>query len=196
MSRLRACVTWPTFSRAFPPQVPATAAETVQVQLQGALTAHASLACWLTNATHHFIRQPGTSPPHAHVDPPRPQPSSPSLPSLSAVDVAVSASGSFFLRIPEDTVISLTTTTGQRKAAPHDVPASAPFPLPYEEHYDGQPGAPAKVTQADACACRALQLRCICVRAFHVGCFCSTMPTAAAASKSSQCPAMVEGTGR
>ena len=70
--------------------------------------------------------------PHRYVCPPPP-------------DVNVSF-GSFSLLVPADTIITLTTTSGQEKSGPRDIPPDAPFPLPYSDHYDGTPGQPAKAS--------------------------------------------------
>ena len=121
-------------------QVPATAPEVVEIQLQGALSGASSLACWLTNSTHHFVQLPGTSAPIArpcNCDNP------PIL--LPGSDVVASPSGTFIVLIPADSIITLTTTTGQQKAAALVIPSEAPFPLPHSDHYDGTPGHPAQV---------------------------------------------------
>ena len=62
---------------------------------------------------------------------------------LTSPDVTVSF-GTLSLLVPADTIITLTTTSGQDKAGPLDIPPDAPFPLPYSEHYEGSPGQPAK----------------------------------------------------
>lgn len=43
--------------------------------------------------------------------------------------------GCYRLTVPPESVYTLTTTTGQRKAAPRS-PASAPFPLPYRDDFE------------------------------------------------------------
>lgn len=70
-------------------------------------------------------------------------------------DIPVS-NGSFSLYIPADTVITVTTTFGQHKAAPVAVPLDAPFPLPHSDSYDGLPGQPAQV-----CLCVACRVACL-----------------------------------
>ena len=68
-------------------KVPATTAEMVSFTLTGALKATKSLSMWLTNGTVSFAKMP---------------------------DVGV-AGGSFHVEVPRDTMITLSTTTGQAK---------------------------------------------------------------------------------
>eukprot|EP00047_Mylnosiga_fluctuans_P024630 m.165727 g.165727 ORF g.165727 m.165727 type:complete len:861 (+) comp9895_c0_seq4:1721-4303(+) len=91
--------------------VPPTSAETLQFQLAGDLLTpgHTSLAAWLTNETHWFVR---------------------------LADVPVSADGKFTVTIGEDTIISLTTTTGQAKGSYPTPAADHPFPMPYSTNYN------------------------------------------------------------
>ena len=46
--------------------------------------------------------------------------------------------GQFTLTVEPGAVYSLSTTTGQQKGSYADIPASAPFPLPYSDDFDGQ----------------------------------------------------------
>ena len=127
-------------------QVPATAPEVVEIQLEGALSGASSLACWLTNMTHQFVRLPGklsfaivfVIAIEGKLTDPNVTPCP-----LTSPDVTVSF-GTFSLLVPADTIITLTTTSGQDKAGTLDIPPDAPFPLPYSEHYDESPGQPAK----------------------------------------------------
>lgn len=45
--------------------------------------------------------------------------------------------GSFTLTLEPGAVYSLSTTSGQQKGSYSDIPASAPFPLPYNDDFDG-----------------------------------------------------------
>lgn len=50
--------------------------------------------------------------------------------------------GSFTITLEPNAVYSLSTTTGQQKGSFTDIPASKPFPLPYEDNFDAyQPDA-------------------------------------------------------
>ena len=44
--------------------------------------------------------------------------------------------GSFSITLKPDAVYSLSTTTGQQKGSFDDVPASKPFPIPYEDNFE------------------------------------------------------------
>ena len=71
----------------------------------------ASLFVWQTNATSFFERQP---------------------------DAVVAADGSVSLAIGVEAMITLTTVASGRKGAPAaPIPASAPFPLPFEDDFTG-----------------------------------------------------------
>jgi len=89
-----------------------TKAESVIFRLTGVLAGTTSLAQWLTNSTHSFV----------HLK-----------------DIQVSSTHEFTLFVPRDTIITVTTTTGQRKGKsvmpPH---AYAPFPFPYVTNYDSE----------------------------------------------------------
>ncbi len=116
--------------------VGATTAETVTFQLAGPLAGVTSLFVWITNSTHAFLQLPA---------------------------VAVRA-GLVTVTLPRDTIITLSTTTGQRKgSASADPGAYAPFPFPYSDDYeDGGEFAPGvfhadnggtfEVTRSPACA--------------------------------------------
>lgn len=76
-----------------------TTAETVSFALAGPLLqARVVLAVWLTNATHGFVQMP---------------------------DLVVT-NGQFSLTVPRDTIISLTTTSGQAHGSAAEPPADAP----------------------------------------------------------------------
>jgi hypothetical protein len=92
--------------------VPATAAETVTFQLAGPLAGVENLALWLTNSTHSFIQ---------------------------LADVPIGQGGMFSVHVPRDTMLTLSTTTGQRKGTSAGVPSYSPHPFPYEEDYDTTP---------------------------------------------------------
>ncbi len=77
--------------------VDATRSETVTFSLAGGLK-QSSLAAWLTNETHWFVRIP---------------------------DVHI-AGGEFSLLVPADTIITLSTTTGQQKGSAAGSPPDKP----------------------------------------------------------------------
>lgn len=109
-------------------KVPATTAETVSFSLSGSLAqpSTTTLSTWVTNSSVSFLK---------------------------VEDTPVIA-GSFSVHIPRDTIITLTTTTGQAKG--HAPSCSSvtptmctgvykPFPFPYHDNYDaGQVGRFAK----------------------------------------------------
>ena len=105
-------------------RVPATAAEVVSFQLAGPLRSTPSLAMWLTNSTVSFV----------HVG-----------------QVAVH-DGAFRVTVPRDTMITLSTTTGQAKGQAATCTGETicsgvyrPFPFPYSATYDdGEVGRMAK----------------------------------------------------
>lgn len=107
-------------------KVPATTAETVSFTLTGALKATSSLSMWLTNGTISFAK----------------------MADLEVTD------GSFHVELPRDTMITLSTTTGQVKGVTAtstctgDVICSGvykPFPFPFNASYDdGEEGRMAK----------------------------------------------------
>lgn len=93
--------------------VPATTAEDVTFRLAGPLMRVRRLAQWLSNESYHFVRLP---------------------------DVVVSPDGLLRVHVPRDTILTLTTTTGQaRGAATTPPPAYTPFPLPHADSYDATP---------------------------------------------------------
>jgi galactosylceramidase len=57
---------------------------------------------------------------------------------LDSGTVTVSG-GRFTVFLPVDTVMTLTTLTGQKKGSYSGVPPSAPFPVPYLDSFDGYP---------------------------------------------------------
>lgn len=46
--------------------------------------------------------------------------------------------GEFTLSLAVDQILTLTTLAGQRKGSFSDVPASAPFPIPYSDNFDSE----------------------------------------------------------
>ena len=67
------------------------------------------LCVWLSNAQQQFVRQQDITP----------------------------KGGKFTITLQPRTVYSLSTTTGQQKGTFANVPASKPFPLPYEDDFEG-----------------------------------------------------------
>ena len=69
------------------------------------------MATWISNSSHQFLQLP---------------------------DLPVSAGGMLVVELPRDTMITLSTTTGQYKGvAPSSLTAKyAPFPLPYNVNFD------------------------------------------------------------
>ena len=78
--------------------VPATYDELVNITLKGGLETNTALAAWLTNATHWFLR----------------------LPDVHVLD------GVLQVTVPRDTILTLTTTTGQTKGSAGDPPSDGP----------------------------------------------------------------------
>lgn len=85
----------------------ATSAKTVEVRLPKGLS-RKHLCVWRSNAREQFVRQK---------------------------DIAQKG-GRFTITLEPNTVYSLSTTSGQQKGSFADVPASAPFPLPYSDNFD------------------------------------------------------------
>lgn len=85
----------------------ATSAKTVEVRLPKGLS-RKHLCVWRSNAREQFVRQQ---------------------------DIAQKG-GRFTITLEPNTVYSLSTTSGQQKGSFADVPASAPFPLPYSDNFD------------------------------------------------------------
>jgi galactosylceramidase len=48
-------------------------------------------------------------------------------------------SGTFTISLPVDTVVTLSTLSGQQKGSFPDIPPSTPFPLPYSDSFDSYP---------------------------------------------------------
>ncbi len=85
----------------------AKSAQSVEVRLPKGLSRKA-LCVWMSNAQEQFVRQQDIS----------------------------QKSGHFTITLEPGTVYSLSTTTGQQKGSFTDIPASAPFPLPYADNFD------------------------------------------------------------
>ena len=85
----------------------AKSAQSVEVRLPKGLSRKA-LCVWMSNAQEQFVRQQDIS----------------------------QKSGHFTITLEPGTVYSLSTTTGQQKGSFTDIPASAPFPLPYSDNFD------------------------------------------------------------
>ena len=106
-------------------KVASTTAETVSFKLAGTLTATKSLSMWLTNGTVSFM----------HMG-----------------EVAVSDGGVFSVHVPRDTMITLSTTTGQAKGQASTCTGDTicsgvykPFPFPFTSDYEsGEIGRMAK----------------------------------------------------
>lgn len=45
--------------------------------------------------------------------------------------------GSFTITLPVDTVVTLSTLSGQQKGSPAYIPPSSPFPVPYSDNFNG-----------------------------------------------------------
>ena len=93
-------------------KVPPTVAETVSFQLSAAAyNGVTSMTMWLSNSSHLFVRM---------------------------ADVPVWAGGALSVHLPRDTMITLSTTTGQSKGvAPSSLTAQyAPFPFPHANNFD------------------------------------------------------------
>ena len=82
--------------------------QVVTFKIGGGLSSHA-LCVWRTTRDAQFIRQK---------------------------DIAPSSDGTFTCTFEPDEIVSISTTTGQRKGAFADVPAEKPFPFPYFENFD------------------------------------------------------------
>lgn len=101
-------------------QVPSTTSETVSFKLAPVYAHVTSLACWLSNSSTQFLR---------------------------VADVPVSDAGIISVHVARDTMMTLTTTTGQFKGiAPGSLTAHyEPFPFPFEADFDaGEVHKPAK----------------------------------------------------
>jgi hypothetical protein len=89
-----------------------TVSETIQFQLADSYraTVH-SMVVWLSNSSHQFVQLP---------------------------DLPVGPKGLIRIELTRDTMITLTTTTGQRKGvAPSSLSARyQPFPFPYSDDFD------------------------------------------------------------
>ena len=100
-------------------QVPSTTSETVSFKLAPVYAHVTSLACWVSNSSTQFVR---------------------------VTDVPVHA-GIISIHVARDTMMTLTTTTGQHKGiAPGSLTAHyEPFPFPYESNFEaGEVHKPAK----------------------------------------------------
>jgi galactosylceramidase len=58
---------------------------------------------------------------------------------LDSGSITVSDDGTFTVFLPVDTVMTITTLTGQRKGSYSSIPPSAPFPVPYSDDFDSYP---------------------------------------------------------
>ena len=83
-------------------------AQTLRIRLDGGLSGK-GLCVWRSTGKEQFVRQ-------ADIIPKR---------------------GVFTITLQPDAVYSLSTVRGQRKGSFDDIPASQPFPLPYEDDFDG-----------------------------------------------------------
>lgn len=91
-------------------RVGATTTEVVTFRLEGALAGISALHVWQSNASAQFVQLP---------------------------DLPVH-NGVFKITVPRDTMLTLTTTTGQRKGVTASAAAAryTPFPLPYATEYE------------------------------------------------------------
>lgn len=79
----------------------------IEFKISGGLSTK-DLGVWRSNAKEQFIRQPDIVP----------------------------VNGSFKLIVDPDSIYSVSTTTGQRKAGFANIPSPKPFPFPYRETFD------------------------------------------------------------
>eukprot|EP00927_Polykrikos_kofoidii_P020275 TRINITY_DN19577_c0_g1_i1.p1 TRINITY_DN19577_c0_g1~~TRINITY_DN19577_c0_g1_i1.p1 ORF type:complete len:817 (+),score=109.67 TRINITY_DN19577_c0_g1_i1:87-2453(+) len=87
-----------------------TQAEVVQIQLAGTLLQHASLSVWATNETHQFVR---------------------------LEDAPVDAkSGIVSVHVWPDSIVTLSSTSGQQKGVFPKIPDDRAFPLPYADDFE------------------------------------------------------------
>ena len=49
--------------------------------------------------------------------------------------------GIFSIDLPVDTVVTLSTLSGQQKGSFPDIPPSSPFPIPYSDNFDSERGS-------------------------------------------------------
>ncbi len=85
----------------------AKSAQSVEVRLPKGLSRRA-LCVWKSNAQEQFVRQQDIN----------------------------QKSGRFTITLEPNTVYSLSTMTGQQKGSFPDIPASKPFPIPYEDNFE------------------------------------------------------------
>ena len=81
--------------------------QTIKINMPDGLST-GRLCVWYSDATQQFVRQQDIMP----------------------------KGGSFSITLKPDAVYSLSTTTGQQKGAFPDIPASKPFPIPYEDDFE------------------------------------------------------------
>ena len=81
--------------------------QTIKIDMPDGLST-GRLCVWYSDATQQFVRQQDIMP----------------------------KGGSFSITLKPDAVYSLSTTTGQQKGAFPDIPASKPFPIPYEDDFE------------------------------------------------------------
>lgn len=86
--------------------------EVVELHLGATIQHHQSLAVWSTNETHQFVR---------------------------LEDVAVNAkTGLVRILVAPDSIVTLSSTTGQQKGSVPSIPQSSDFPLPYADAFEGR----------------------------------------------------------
>ena len=81
--------------------------QTIKINMPDGLST-GKLCVWYSDATQQFVRQQDIMP----------------------------KGGSFSITLKPDAVYSLSTTTGQQKGVFPDIPASKPFPIPYEDDFE------------------------------------------------------------
>jgi len=90
-------------------KVAATTAEVVELQLDGPLRTGRPLYVWLTNSSDYFVQ---------------------------LADIQPASDGTFSVNLPRDTIVTVTTTTGQSKGSHGTPPASGHWQLPYADDYE------------------------------------------------------------
>ncbi len=89
-----------------------TSGELVQLRLAGALTKHAALSVWSTNETHQFVR---------------------------LADSVVDADTGFVsVFVGPDSIVTLSSTSGQQKGTVASIAADTAFPLPYSDDFEAR----------------------------------------------------------
>lgn len=84
------------------------ATETQEIQFQISELLEKELCVWCSHADAQFVRQPNIAP----------------------------RNGAFSLVVQPNSLVSLSTTSGQQKGGFSDIPAPAPFPFPYAENFE------------------------------------------------------------